>query len=373
LNDTHRAESGYIAVLRAMAFRGLRRMYVPEERLFVFCLRRQGDAVLPEGRSRRYTAMSVLGLVKESPDAVAEVLQGGTLRGLCDRLLDDCREAVNMGDVAVSLWAACAASHPDAERAFTRLAALDPPRGPRYTVELAWAVTGLTAFARREPKAVGLRDAAAERLLKSFPASGIFPHVVGEEGSSLRSHVSCFADLVYPIQALAHYAAATGSAEALRASRACAEHACALQGPEGQWWWHYDVRTGRVVEGYPVYAVHQDAMAPMALFDLAEAGGGRYDTAIQKGLEWLARSPEIGGRSLVDREADLIWRKVARREPGKLARSLQAVASKIHPALRAPGVDLVLRPGAIDHEDRPYHLGWVLYAFPPQRAQWQPA
>ncbi len=367
------AGPGYVSLLRDLAFRGLKRMYIPQERRFYFCLRRRGDAVLPEGRSHRYAAMVVLGLVQESPEQVAEALHGASVRDLCDRLIEDCATATNLGDVAVTLWAACAAGHPDAERAHARLVELDPARGSRYTVELAWAVTGLTAFAARQPKAAALRDAAAARLLASCSPSAIFPHMVGDAGSTLRAHVSCFADLVYPTQALAHYAKATGHAGALQAARACAEHFCAVQGPEGQWWWHYDARTGDVVEGFPVYAVHQDAMAPMALFDLADAGGGRYDAAIQKGLAWLASSPELGGASLVDPAADLIWRKVARREPGKLARAIQAAASRVHPSLRAPGLDLVLRPGAIDYEDRPYHLGWILYAFPPHRAQWRPA
>jgi hypothetical protein len=82
----------------------------------------------------------------------------------------------------------------------------------------------------------------------------------------------------------------------------------------------------------------------------------------------LASSPELRGGSLVDRAAGLIWRKVARREPGKLTRYAQAVASGLHPRLRLPLADALFPPGTIDYEDRPYHLGWVLHAFPADRA-----
>jgi hypothetical protein len=58
---------------------------------------------------------------------------------------------------------------------------------------------------------------------------------------------------------------------------------CTVQGNSGQRWWHYDSRTDRVVEGYPVYSVHQDAMALMDLFDPAEAGSAHID-AICKGV-----------------------------------------------------------------------------------------
>ena len=107
-------------------------------------------------------------------------------------------------------------------------------------------------------------------------------------------------------------------------------------------------------------------MAPMALFDLQDAGGGDYGAAIDRGVSWLLAPPEIPG-SLVDRERGVIWRKVARREPGKLTRSLQAAASRLHPRLRAPGVDWVFPAGKVDYESRPYHMGWLLYAWPARR------
>jgi hypothetical protein len=139
---------------------------------------------------------------------------------------------------------------------------------------------------------------------------------------------------------------------------------CERQGTAGQWWWHYDARTGSVLDGYPVYAIHQDAMGPMALFAVMAAPGRDYTGAIDRSLAWLESSPELGGASLVDEKADLIWRKVARREPRKATRYLQAAASAIHPGLRVPGTDVLFPPRSIDYEDRPYHLGWLMHAFP---------
>jgi hypothetical protein len=141
------------------------------------------------------------------------------------------------------------------------------------------------------------------------------------------------------------------------------------QGPQGQWWWHFDARNGRVLEGFPVYSVHQDAMAPMALFALQDACDIDSGAAIAKGLAWLHSSPELGGASLIDTEADLIWRKVARHEPGKVSRGVQAIASLVHPSLRAPGIDTVFKPGRVDFESRPYHMGWIFHAFPLDRIE----
>jgi hypothetical protein len=111
-----------------------------------------------------------------------------------------------------------------------------------------------------------------------------------------------------------------------------------------------------------VYSVHQDSMVPMALFALAKACGRDYSASIEKGLHWLANPPEIPG-TLVDTERDVIWRKVARREPGRLVTRLQAMASYIHPAIRLPGVDVAFPPSSVDYESRPYHMGWILHAW----------
>ena len=205
----------------------------------------------------------------------------------------------------------------------------------------------------------------ARRLKVSFnEATGVFPHwPYGVKRSFLRAHVSCFADLVYPVQALSYHYQAAGDEESIAAARRCGRFMRETQGEQGQWWWHFDVRTGRVIEGYPVYAVHQDAMAPMALWALRDACGEDSIEAIDRGVRWLVSSRELRGETLIDKTADLIWRKVARQEPGKLSRGMQALASRVSPGLRAPVIGSVLRPGCVDYECRPYHLGWLLHAW----------
>ena len=113
-----------------------------------------------------------------------------------------------------------------------------------------------------------------DRLLEAQGPTGVFPHALPASSlGRLRAHVGCFADQVYPIQALARLAAADGDAVAMGAANRCAAAICAVQGSAGQWWWHYDARDGSVVERFPVYSVHQHAMAPMALFDLRRMRG----------------------------------------------------------------------------------------------------
>jgi hypothetical protein len=345
-----------------MALRALARMYLPRARLFCFTIRRGPDGDLPEGISRRYTATALIGMAGEPDGVVAKVLSGHGPDEVCGNLLGQVEDMQDLGEVALTLWAARTLNHAQAAKALARLHAMDPAGGRWPTVEVAWCLTALAADAA-SPSDDALARGIADRLLASFnDRSGLFPHrPLDAGGGLLRSHVTCFADFVYPVQALSHYSRACGDRRALDAAARCAERIVSLQGPAGQWWWHYDVRTGRVIEKYPVYAVHQDAMAPMALAALRDAGGPDHSAAADRGLVWLVSPPETGV-SLIDMGADLIWRKIARREPWKLSRTAQALASRLHPALRVPLLDALMRPAAVDYESRPYHMGWVVFA-----------
>ena len=355
-------DSAVVEKLRSIAVHALARMYYPERRLFAFRLRRDGAGEILEGVSRRYTATVLIGLASADRHVAAEVLGRHSPEDVCDYLLDDMERMEDLGEAALTTWAARALGHTKAGAAIKALQRMGPGQRPYPTVELSWALTALAV----DPKGSDMAQAemTAQALLESFrQESGLFPHwSAGYAAPRLRAHVSCFADFVYPIQALSYYHLATGDSRAAEAACRCAERMCQLQGPAGQWWWHYDHRTGQVVERYPVYSVHQHAMAPMALFALAKACGRDHSGSIERSLQWLFNPPEKAG-VLVDPERNVIWRKVARREPRRLVRGVQAVASCLHPRLRVPGMDLLFPPTAIDYESRPYEMGWILHVW----------
>jgi len=367
--DKSLPQQALLTKLRELSFDALPRMYVPGESCFAFRLQRTSTGVVQQGLSPRYTSIVLLALATEDAAAARTVLTGHQLFDVCRRVSQRVVAADNLGDVALALWSANANGFDDLSALRDRLRAIESASTTVPAVELSWVVSAAVSDSVLSKSDFVHR--AADRLLSGYNAkTGVFSHVIGNSGSGLRGHVSCFADFVYPMQALSQYHGKFGRPAARDAAVACADRACKAQGPDGQWWWHFDWRTGAVVEGYPVYSVHQHGMGPMALFDLATAGGPLHSSAIGKSLEWLERSPEISG-SLIDEESRLIWRKVARREPAKLARKLQAAATLVSPSVRIPGVDWVLPPRAIDFECRPYELGWLLYAWPPERvARW---
>lgn len=314
------------------------------------------------GESLRYGAMTALGASLLDSEAQRPIFGGQTAIEYCGRMLDEVGRVSNLGDLAVLAWAAAELDHPEFPAAFERLERLDGFAGDCETVVAAWALAAALA-GRREPNVNKLIEPAYERLRRAFESnSGLFFHRTDKSGAIGRSHIACFADTVYPIQSLTRYHRVSGDDTAIGMANRCAEQICQLQGSAGQWWWHYDARTGVVVEGYPVYSVHQHAMAPMALFELLEAGGFDSRSSIASGFDWLSCAPEVG-KGMLEEDDLVIWRKVGRTDPNKLVRKIRAGASRVHRPLRITALDRLFPPRRIDFECRPYEFGWMLYAW----------
>jgi hypothetical protein len=97
----------------------------------------------------------------------------------------------------------------------------------------------------------------------------------------------------------------------------------------------------------------------MALLDLADAGGDRHLDEVCRGLRWLGGPPEASVQLVLD-EPPITWRKVARADHRKLVRGLRAAATRLSPGIRIRPLDRVYPPRSVDHECRPYEVGWLL-------------
>ncbi len=346
--------------LLRLALRRLSEQYINGE--FVFTVTGEmapdgGWLLKPTGTSVRYGAIAALGLRRVTGSEQCAVLAGRTYDDLVGQLAKRLDEITDVGDAALVCWVAAEAAHSELPHAVTRLQYLDGQQGTLDVVSAAWVVSALVA-ARHQVDVEQHLAAARQRLLAARGAIA-YPHTTNGAGRWYRAHVGSFADQVYPIQALARLHGSADDPEALAVAEAVTRVIVAAQGASGQWWWHYDSRTGTVVEGYPVYTVHQHAMAPMALLDLADAGNENHLDAICSGLRWLADRPE-SPEALVIEEPPITWRKIARGDQRKVVRGARAFATGLRPGLRLHALDWVFRPGVIDRECRPYELGWLL-------------
>lgn len=351
-----------IRSLCAIGIKGLASMFDGNKKVFCFRVRKTQEGVVCDGESFRYTLIALLGLKRyeqhfgSSPVSINEAFN----EALCKSVFIE-----NAGDVGLLLWLTAIAAPERVEEIYSKLDLAttwkhyqDATRG--MTTELSWLLTGLCyAMMKGGQSLPGLSDIAAEvfKILKgNYGAKGIFRHQHGKTAAGiLRGNIGCFADQAYPIYALTWFAETHGSSEALTMAEQCSEAICELQGNSGQWWWHYDARTGRTTGRYPVFSVHQEGMAPMALFAAAKRTGCDFEEPIYRGLEWILGKNELG-MDMRDAARNMIWRSLSQKKWKQYRELLSAMIGSDAYMSVPPDLEVL-------YECRPYCFGWLLYAF----------
>jgi hypothetical protein len=357
-----------IAVLVETALTGLPRMLDPVTGIFNFTVRPSG----PAGRSLRYTAITLIGLTAAARAGFETRLDLDRLvLGLTDRR----REITNPGELGLLLW--CLSDyHQERSPAHDEIIARIPTTAARLrgltSTELGWLLSGLSRTAHVAPSYTEAADkahAVYAALRASYnETTGLFSFG-GRAGGHVRRHLrrqlGFFDNQVYGIHSGIDYYRAFGHRAALVMAERCFDRVHQAQGPLGQWAWHYNVRTGAVVDRYPVYSVHQHGMGPMALLAVADATGHSYDEALERSVAWVFGENELG-RDMIDHDRGVIWRSIRRRiAHNKLIHvfkllsltRLQAAGNRLATVVNTPGqLD-------VDMECRPYEFGWLLWAF----------
>jgi hypothetical protein len=349
------------------ALAGLPRMLDRPSGVFAFTTGPSG----PAGQSLRYTCMTLIGLTAAARAGFDPGLDLDRLvRGLSERS----RQITNLGELGLLLW--CLADHHQTVTPAHDVVLARVPATPRHlagltTTELGWLLTGLSRAARLAPRRADIlaRAEAAHAALRAncADATGLFCYGGGANDPlrrRLRRELGFFDNQVYAICGGVEYARAADDGDALAMADRCLDGILAAQGPLGQWAWHYNVRTGAVVDRYPVYAVHQHGMGPMALHAVAQLTGRSVAPALERSLAWVFGDNELR-RPMLDAERGVIWRSIRRRTAPRAVLQVFKLFSVVR--LRWLGQQLaamVNTPGQleVDLECRPYELGWLLLA-----------
>lgn len=358
--------------LMHLSLTGLEQMWMKKEGLFCFTVRDGKNGPMPEGISLRYTAMTLLGLHRAAQNGWPVSFDLYEILNQTIRAIPTTR---NIGTLGLILWAYCELTGKVDSRIKMAVTSFGPlyqeqGNGVYATTELAWLLTGLIEAGKAaSPQGKGTFIEMAHntyRLLRrNFnPGTGLF--VFSRQASKgwlepLRSRLGFFDAQVYGTYAFAQYARMFSDAEALSDAGRCAHAFCRFQGRKGEWAWHYNTQTGRVVEPYPIYSVHQHGMAPLALKGLSAVSGEDFTEEIERGLQWIFGENPLQF-TFVDPEHAVIWRSMKRKFPLAKVIYLNKFSSFIGPTEWVSGLD---RPPllTIDRECRPYELGWLLFSF----------
>lgn len=329
-----------------------------------------GDGFVNEGSNLLYSAISLIAILEDGD-------QGSNGEAdIVARTLDALHAAVQKRDTGAAvtacvIWASALAG--DSRGAeIVRAVSQKPDTSGLSSMDLGLLLAAFAKASELVSRNSGVRSsylALLERELRGRFVDRASLFRATDRLQAVRSlsqaRLTSFASQVYPIHGLAQLARISSSTLAPEAIRA-AERIVKLQGPLGQWWWQYSIGTGRIVGGYPVYSVHQDAMAYLALAPIGPLGGADYSHALRRGLQWVAGENELE-RSLVDATSSLIFRAIQRTGTDPDGRSGLSRRDRRLSAIRSYGIRIgdpmvAVSDLEILRECRSYHLAWVLYA-----------
>jgi hypothetical protein len=356
-----------LAQLAGLARGLLSLMRSPESGLYSHKAHLVNGRVANKGENALYSAISLVGSLHdgEMTQHAAASDPGETLDSLHARVTAGAR----LSEIGTLVWASALAHDRRADRL---VRVTDARLAGASSMEIGLLLSGLVRFAEARPSvrdaALGTAARCATALQERFGwRAGLFRGTSDRHGRDwlLHGRLTSFASQVYPIHGLSDYERVVGieSTEARRA----AETIVGAQGPLGQWWWIYHQRTGAVIEAYPVYSVHQDAMAFIALLPVYALGGDDHRPALWRGLEWLLGGNELQ-TPLVDWEHRFVFRAIQRvgSDPDRFG----GMSGMSH--ARVVGASMGMCPGRAEQTDpdgleilrecRSYHLGWLLYA-----------
>lgn len=202
-------------------------------------------------------------------------------------------------------------------------------------------------------------------------AAGLFAFLVDRYCSSsgqffdaafgVRRRYASFATQTYLTLACYAYGELMEDARAIKIANSSVRKVIAQQGPSGEWPWFFDAASGRVVDFYEVYSVHQYGMAPAFLERAEQHGVFEARGAIIKGFNWVLGQNQLNVAMLVP-DLHLSIRSQVRKGElhTKKWRVFRALRNSMlgHDGSLTDPSDLELR-----RECRSYELGWILWSF----------
>jgi hypothetical protein len=360
-----------LADLSELALDALPHMYLPDSGLFAHKTTVENGQYVNERPNVLYSSDSLIGILSQrrrSPDEVMDLgpAMDGAVKAAAERRSPD--ELGNM------VWACTLAEDPRGEDLLRALCEVEP--GAESGGNLGLVLYGLVAGARayegqRDAAMAKAREVTADITGRFVPQAEVFTGAKRRRGLPRRElleyGIASFAAQVYPLHGLAAYYVYSEEAPH-PAVETVARRIVDAQGPLGQWWWIYSTRERTVVEGYPVYSVHQDGMAFLGLMELERLGIGGFRDALALGVDWELGANELG-TSLVSHEPSSIARCIQRR--GSQADGIYGVSQlnfarmftrSLAPRLAGDRVTAAPQDLEMLLECRSYHLGWLLYA-----------
>lgn len=225
--------------------------------------------------------------------------------------------------------------------------------------DLGMLLIGAVAQARRDPRKW---RAVAENLFNYLLSNYLAPsNLFFNSPREPRGRFSSFATQTYLTLASYCYGDFACDEKAISIANNATKKLIALQGPNGEWPWFFDSNTGRVLDYYEVYSVHQYGMAPAFLEWAERLGLPEARDALTKGFRWVLGENQLSIPMIIPELSLSIRSQVRKGELNtkrwRVLRAIRNAGLGFNGELVAPE-NVVLR-----WECRSYELGWILWSF----------
>jgi hypothetical protein len=339
--------------------KGLNSMYIPSEHVFSASYRMIGKTMSnlrDHDKEYKYSMNCLMGLfrVRASGSPIFLDIESDYYR-LVEKLDSQLSSPEN---IAATMWTGmCLGIEVPAKvrSQFERVQESASESGRLTAQGLAWGIAAcLEAGEELRDMAHAMISLAQKQYV--HPESFLVRHLP----TGFRKDFASFAASCYMAYAFLLFARKTGSQEAKEIGLRISRSLVCLQGPQGQWAWFYHVPSGKVIDYYPVYSVHQHAMAPFFLLEAIDQGYAEFREPLEKGFCWIFGNNELQ-KSMVAQEHRIIWRSAVRREAfstaARFTRSFGIVRAGKKASIQEREKLLV------NNECRSYELGWALWSF----------
>lgn len=339
----------------------LRGMYDEKQAIFSYSTRVENgqyvnDFVHP--LHLRYTINTLLGLQKLSEFYVIDWDVRGSVHAFLDRQIHN---VTNLGDQGLLLYLLARMQHPHLADYYQRFIgdkrwcydAKEPVQN------ICWRLIGLSECARAGISGAQQQADQHFTLLHKqyFCRDSLF---VRHNRQPIRGDFVSFGAMVYWLKSLHHYSDVSGSDYAQILFKEGVAHLLEKQLPDGAWPWFYAAPTGRIMEAYEIYSVHQDAMAHLFLMPAEALGVSGATHAIAQSTRWLHGQNDFGVTS-IHHDPFFIYRSIRRAE--KRAREKRFVRALLNRLLMREEGNIAPEKLEWNPECRSYHIGWMIYAW----------
>jgi hypothetical protein len=341
----------------------LEQMYDPSNGLFSYSTRivdgkYQNDFDHP--RAQRYSINSLAGIHRMTLAHPGSWDFGKVLERYLEKHLESVTDA---GDKGLLLYVLAECRHPHATRQFDivkKLAVDEKVYCSQVLQDACWLLYGLIAYSRN------FSDAESRALAKQcynwltsrfMNGTSLFPY---HKVTGPRKRFVSFGGITYFLKAIYEYASTFDDLSASQLFKDAVGEILLRQGPMGEWAWFYDSMSGRVVDWYEVYSVHQEAMAMLFLLPAHDMGVSEVESAIDSSVSWLFGRNELGAKIMVDAPF-FSYRSI--RRSGPMQRQIRIARAALLAASGKKAGHAEPSKLEINKECRSYEMGWTLYAW----------